>query len=462
MSGHKRATVTISQEEYRRLYDAENRNYYATLAIPEQSLNQTIQNSQNKLIGNFHEISERQNKYENVINQYQDKIRDIEAVTTQSLFDQQVDFYNQLLGMTDLVWNNTSELIQIQSQEFEANVVAQNEHLYAQIQGLDQKMNWFNNREEKLFLASTNWLNDIGVLTNFIYSNYPRELVDQYMVKSLQEQIQLTHRNIDDGFYEASLSISQQLFLSLTQIRLELENQHTLRTSLLQVIDDNLSLIIDRCSTCEQVNAIDLIGDELPEWIDVDYWTESALSGLVSKLKNFWTEIKKSGIVLSVTALESILHNEIPGFSDQLAEIVNLARRSALNSQLRYNVAQMVMLAVINQGYQPKMGSFTEEDYRQGYLAKAVSADGSEIVVKVDPGDGFQNELELINSHPGVINDSEMRKRSIEIIQSLEAYGMNVGKIEQMTEIQRPEKPHYPAKIGKKVKETLNRRSSYG
>ena len=113
MSGHKRATVTISQEEYRRLYDAENRNYYATLAIPEQSLNQTIQKSQNKLMGNFHEIAQRQNNYEKVIDQYQDRIRDIEVATTQSLYDQQIDFYNQLLGMTDFVWNNTSELIQI-------------------------------------------------------------------------------------------------------------------------------------------------------------------------------------------------------------------------------------------------------------------------------------------------------------------------------------------------------------
>jgi len=462
MSGHKRATVTISQEEYRRLYDAENRNYYATLTIPDQVLNQTIQNSQDKLIGNFHEISERQNKYENVINQYQDKIRDIEVATTQSLYDQQVDFYNQLLGMTDLVWNNTSELIQIQSQEFEANVVAQNEHLYAQIQGLDQKMNWFNNREEKLYITSTNWLNDIGVLSNFIYSNYPRELVDEYMLKGLHDQIQLAHRNIEDGFYEASLSISQQIFHSLTHIRLELENQHALRTSLLQVIDDNISLIIERCSTCEQVTAIDLNGDELPEWIDVDYWTEHAISGLVSKLQYFWTQVKKTGIGMSVTELETILHNEIPGFSDQLAEIVNLARRSALNSQLRYNLAQMVMVAVINQGYQPKKGSFTEEDFRLGYLAKAVSADGSEIVVKVDPGEGFQNEIELINSNHGVINETEMRKRSIEIIQSLEAYGMNIGKIEQIAEVQKSEKPHYPAKIVKKVKETVNRRSTHG
>ena len=304
MSGHKRATVTISQEEYRRLYDAENRNYYATLTIPDQSFNQTIQTSQKKLLGDFHEIAERQNNYEKAINQYQDKIREIEVTTTQSLYDQQVDFYNQLLGMSDLVWSNTSELIQIQSQEFEANVIAQNQHLHAQIQGLDQKMNWFNQREEKLYSTTTNWLSDVDVLVNFIYMNYPRELVDQYMLRNFQDQIHLAHRNLEDGFYEASLSISQQLFLSLSQIRLELENQLSLRTALIQVINDKFTLLSSRCSTCQQVNAIDLDGEVLPELLDVNYWTDQSLSTLNKDLEQAWRHLNLTGVALCVTDLE--------------------------------------------------------------------------------------------------------------------------------------------------------------
>ena len=228
------------------------------------------------------------------------------------------------------------------------------------------------------------------------------------------------------------------------------------------MLDDNICLIESRCLACEQVNAIDLHGEELPEKIEVNYWTENALSGLQEKIQHFWNRVDQAGIALPVSDLETILRNDIPDLSDQLAEIVNMARRNALNSQLRYNVAQMVMLAVINQGYQPKNGAYTEEDYRQGYLAKAVSADGSEIVVKVEPGEGFQNELQLINTHPGLINETELRKRSIEIMQSLEAYGMNVGGIEQVTESRKSEKPRLPSKNGKKVKETLSRGSSYG
>ena len=77
-------------------------------------------------------------------------------------------------------------------------------------------MNWFNNREEKLYITSINWINDVNGLTNFIYTNYPRVLVDQFMPSGLQDQLQLAHRNIEDGFYEASLAISQQVFHSLT------------------------------------------------------------------------------------------------------------------------------------------------------------------------------------------------------------------------------------------------------
>jgi hypothetical protein len=43
MSGHKRETVTISQEEYRRMYEAERRAMYDTFTAPQQPSEERIQ-----------------------------------------------------------------------------------------------------------------------------------------------------------------------------------------------------------------------------------------------------------------------------------------------------------------------------------------------------------------------------------------------------------------------------------
>lgn len=70
--------------------------------------------------------------------------------------------------------------------------------------------------------------------------------------------------------------------------------------------------------------------------------------------------------------------------------------------------------------------------------------------------------MQLISSQPGLVNESEMRKRSIEIIQTLNAYGLDVGKIEKVAENPRPQLPRKAKVIQPDVKKPALRRSVHG
>ncbi len=98
MSGHKRTTVTISQDEYRRLYDAERKNYYQSFEIPEATIFPILQQSHKNLFSSYQQIADRQSNYETIIDSFQNQIKEVEKKTSKSLVDQQISFYNSSLG----------------------------------------------------------------------------------------------------------------------------------------------------------------------------------------------------------------------------------------------------------------------------------------------------------------------------------------------------------------------------
>ncbi len=450
MSGHKRATITITQEEYHRLYEAEKRNYYEALAISNESYEHSLESTMAYVQRSVDKLTSRKVDYESVLSSFQKDLREVERSVNQSIVDQHLDLYNKVMDYSENIWQDTGLLIKDHIETVKEMMDEQNEQYDSQMQNVSNRLLAIESKEDRLIASLNEWMKDIQLLTNYIYSEYPPELVEEFQVAQVLRQARLAERNFEDGFYEAAITIFQQVFFQLSNLRTEIETQLNQRSLLIHSMTDQLSLLMQRCVDLQKIHPIDLSGEELDEWIDVDYWTGQALRQLFEEVKALRTELHRAGLLRPVNQLQQLSDEKLPEFTDRLGWIVNEARRNALNSQLRFNIAQLVLLAVMSQGFKPQQGAYDEDDYRQGYIAKAASADGSEIIIKVDPGENFENDLHLMANYRGLLNEAEVKHRSLEVFQSLQAFGLNVGQVEQVANAQhRPNSRKHPTTVQK-------------
>jgi len=438
MSGHKRTTVTISQEEYRRLYDAERKNYYQVFELPEESFAPILQQSQSNLMASFNQIEDRQNYYEQVLDSFQDQVRDIENATSRSLVDQQLDFYNQLMQSSESLWQDTSYVLQVQSQEFQNNIQSQHERLVDQISLVQNQFSFFSSRYDRLQAHAENWLTDLQNLAAFILDLYPFELIDQKRISAIQTQLEYALQNYENGFYEACIPTCQQLFANLSNYRIELERDFAHYKAQHQALRDQLLVLKRQAEENRSVQAIDNQGELLDEWIEVDYWTGNQRQQLIQDITRLIESLDQPGGWCDPVLLNQVNSVELPKLMDRFATCIQDTRRAALNAQLRFNTAQLVMVSLVNQGYRPEFGQFADDDMRNGYLAEAEGPDGSIIAIKVEPNADYSSELHLIAQNNQALTEAEMKRRSIEIMQSLVPYGLSVGEIEEVQTRKQP------------------------
>lgn len=110
MSGYKRATITIAQEEYDRLRDAEIR----LRALPETSsreFNQIIQQSNSAMQDSLKKMQNRQAALDQVISGMGDYIRDLETTTSRKLMEYQAAAVADAQRYAGTLWENVNHVL---------------------------------------------------------------------------------------------------------------------------------------------------------------------------------------------------------------------------------------------------------------------------------------------------------------------------------------------------------------
>jgi hypothetical protein len=101
-----------------------------------------------------------------------------------------------------------------------------------------------------------------------------------------------------------------------------------------------------------------------------------------------------------------------------------------LNSQLRINIADLVIEALQKQGYVLQQAEYAGSDQRMAYSAKVRNLEGNEIVIQVYPSDLVgKNELHLVSLDRENRTEHELRQRSLEVTRSLGQHGLQVDNL---------------------------------
>jgi hypothetical protein len=221
---------------------------------------------------------------------------------------------------------------------------------------------------------------------------------------------------------------AQQVYSGLSELRLELEKRENEWNTLYQAAWEGVHQLLDIARSSHTCSAHDLDGQELPVPIDIDFWACGELSHAVAEIEELGFQLQVDE--LSSEGLNRILQEDLPAARQAVEDAIYHARLAVLNSQLRINIADLVIEALQKQGYVLQQAEYARDDQRMAYSAKVRNLEGNEIVIQVYPSDAVgKNELHLVSLDREQRTDHELRQRSLEVTRSLSQHGLKVDNL---------------------------------
>jgi hypothetical protein len=430
MSGLKKATVTLSENEYRKLHDGQMRLRFLERKMPDML--EEAQEAGNALLWeNISLLRDRQQDYQELVNGFDEQVRDLESETAESLAAYQENFYTSLQNVAGDLLEHTSQALAEQNQLFIDLYTQENNFRQEQLSHLEQQITNLQGSTRQKRAYAIQWIEAARKLAGFIQARYDSNMFAPGQIGKLSKDLQLSMQNLNQGMPEAALLNAQQTFSRLTELRGELERKYNEWTVLYQASQITARRFYTLLAASQRLPALDTDGNELPYEIDIDFWCGRKLSRLAEKTRNVLQQLEKDKAILDAAALNQLIQNDFPAFQDEFDRLIVDARLAALNSQVRINIADLVVQALEQQGFALQESKYSNNDQRKAFSARVQNLEGSEVIIQVMPvpGDAGKNELQLHSLDKDQRTEHELRQRSSEITRTLNDYGLVVGAL---------------------------------
>jgi hypothetical protein len=221
-----------------------------------------------------------------------------------------------------------------------------------------------------------------------------------------------------------------------------------------------IDLFIHQMDSNANVCAIGMKGEELPNQVDLDFWTNGRYQQLLDHCRQLSTYMSQDQNILTFDDIDRIYSQILPVIREAFDSIIYEARLNALNSQLRMNIAENALHALESHGFSLANAGYKDEDMRSQFNARLECPDGSQVSIQVLPGEQstqeLSNELVVITTHPYLKTEHEARLQWEELNQTLCQYNLKVSRPEILS-TPRPDTPEQfkqPDRIEKKLPTT--------
>jgi hypothetical protein len=429
MSGFKRATVTISEEEYRRLHQADMKKRFGRhgkAREQELSIRQAAE-----LTDMLYEMENRQKGLERALGDINQDFSRAETETMQGILLQNALCYENLMGIMEQTTAETNQSLALARQQFAQRMQEEREQHRRGMNELMQRLNAYKEKEHAKEDLARQWLKRSVMLADFIRDRFDHERFIPGRLSKLLNSLDFAQSNLAQGLPESSLQTSQQTFLDLSELHFELEQRvlewQTEYKSTAQELHTFLSDVLHNTN----VPAFDLEGHELPEQVDLDYWTTGKYQKLLKTCREVLFLLEQDEKEISSEDLKRIQAEVIPAIKDYFESIVYEARLNALNSQLRMNIADTALRALEEYGFRLNDSGYSNEDMRASFTAKLEGRDGSEVMIEVLPTENqtqeFANDLVVITRHPYLKTELAARSQWDELCRVFEKYGLKIS-----------------------------------
>ena len=428
MSGLKKATITLSENEYRKLHDSQVRLRFLERKMPDMI--EEVQESNNALRWeNFNLLHARQQEYQDLVTTFDGQVRDMESETAASLAAYQEDFYNSLQSVAGNLLDHTSQALADQNSLFQELYDREQILRQEQLTHLEQQISTLQGNARHKRTYAVQWIEAVQKLAGFIQTKYDSNKFAPGQITKLNRELDFCIQNLNQGMLEAALLNAQQTFTRLSELRCDLERKQSEWNVLYQSCLLTARRFYAILASSQNLPALDTNGNELPFQVDIDFWCGRKLSRLAEKTRNIVQNLERNQEILDATALNQLIQVDFPALQEELDKLTVDARLAALNSQVRINIADLVVQALEQQGFVLQEAQYNNNDQRKAFSARVQNLEGSEVVIQVMPvpGDAGKNELQLHSLDKDLRTEHELRQRSSEISRTLNDYGLVVG-----------------------------------
>ncbi|MBC8236295.1 hypothetical protein H8E77_42650 [bacterium] len=427
MSGEKR--TTIDSAEYRRLCAAQSQ-----LRAIQQNLPGVIENIQRENIANLQRalepLEQRQRTFQQAVVNLHEDVRDMEMRTAQRLEEQQREMREMVQDTAGQLRQETQELIAEQEHRLTNLVEEERRTREQQMQDVNQRLDDIAANEQRKVDLANSYIEAAEVLRDFIENNYRHEHFATGELNKLEEEIRRARGNVASRLPEAAISTAQHAYQELSNLRLRLEEMEQewqfWRSRALESMKEMQSLV-QRNREC---SALDLEGKETGDSVDVNWWTNGKLEKLEEEISELITKIEDEQDLSRTDELRQFVEQTTPDLKQRLEEIIAEARLEISGSQLRINIADLVVQALEEKAFSVPEGTYEGEDYRNGYAAKTAHLDGSEVVITVTPieDEPGRNELRIHSYDEDNLTEYELFERAKSVTQALRQRGLEVAE----------------------------------
>jgi hypothetical protein len=431
MSGYKRATIQVDEEEYRRLHEAEQRLHTLEKNV-QKRLTREARENRAILKKQAQAFDDRQQTFNSLVSLFSEQIQYIDQQTHSSLLEQEASLCAALEDSQGALWTEIHDLVGRQNRYFEQLIQEESYQRARENQDLFETVNGLVDDQTRKQQLARSWLDAAQEIFDFISHNYDCLKFAPGLLEHYQRRIWQAQDNLENGVPEGTILDSQQMVAELSEQRILLERQERNWWIMYHAALEWISDLRDQVEDNQTCQALDLDGQPLGISLEVDYWTSGLMSKVGAYLELINNRLENEPDLIDEAALRQFLEVELPQADEALGELVFQARLRALNSQLRINIADIVLLALEEQGFSIQQAGYSDEDMRKDFCASAVNRQGSEILIDVVPtGDAYgMNELHLISKDAESRTEHELNQRTREIARTLQRYGLMIGSLD--------------------------------
>jgi hypothetical protein len=428
MSGYKHAMVSISEEEYHRLHDMAMKKKFKESKKRAREVDD-LRNMNEQLL---QMLREQERDFDGCLVTLGNEIGRLELETQQEMHANQEEMFQDVLSKVGSLWEENTNTLAI-LEDLDQRLRDQNSRRDAHMRKTDTFLrNLTSDNRTKNEMAAS-WLASASSMTSYICNQYDQERFAPGRFEQIVQEINLAQTNLSNGLPEAALMGSQQAYLHLSGMRLELEETtqawNLLHRVTLQAARDLFDLVREN-STCR---ALDLEGNELPFTLQMNYWSRGTYAEQLGQIKSIILTLRDGSGEWSMDDLRTCLQDGLPRIKKEFDSLLFAARLSAINSQIRINIADLSLEALEGQGFTMEEGGYSQGDRRNPFIINLKNIEGSRVTIQVDPLEESENanDLTIISRDKDQRTEHELRQRSNEIIRALLQRGLRVGPVQE-------------------------------
>lgn len=426
MSGRKRVTIDESkwlavEKEARQLRQIQ-RNLPALI---KQVRDQTRTDLE-RVTG---ELEARQDRVEATAATLNEQARRLEEDTNRRLRRHVRRMESRLREQT----NETRDALAEQSRELRTEIADLRRRNRVELDRLTDQVGDLVQHADLAASAARKWTADARTMHDLLRDGMPHERHAPGQLEKLERRLVTAEQNATEGTPAAAIALAQEVYHGLSELRLDVELAERERIEARAAAVTELAItagLVEENAVREVPDSNGLVIDGVV--LDVDHWSRGELSTLRGTVEDLLASARDDENPLRAQDLRQITEVEVPRLRKRLADLVEQAGGRQLSSQLRFNVADVVV-QVLDEvaGYELVDSTYAGEDYREAYFTKLAHGNGNEIVVEVAPSADGRFVLRMLSYDHETTAAAELSERATALATGLRSQGLTVTSPEE-------------------------------